>query len=206
MSDAPVVEPVVPAVEPEVPATEPVKTEEPAKPVEAEKPAEPIDPKMVVPETADGYALPVPEGDDGAFAKTAASWFHEAAIPPAQAEKLAAKWNEFAAAQHAAQEQALADADKQAEARFKADDSALRKEWGDKYEANIELGRRAYREFGFDDEVVTALEDKVGAAKLFKIFANIGQKIGEDSALGLDKGSNSLSFASATEKLYGGKA
>jgi hypothetical protein len=158
---------------------------------------------MVVPETPDGYALPVPEGDNGAFAKTASAWFHEAGIPPAQAEKLAVKWNEFAAAQQAAATQAEADAEKQAEAKYKEDDSALRKEWGAKYDANIELGKRAYREFGFTTDVVDAIESKVGSAQLFKIFAKIGQGLGEDTALGLGKSNNTLTMASAAERLYG---
>lgn len=210
MSNEPVVEPAVeptepaaPVAEPVVPAVDPANPAEPAK-ADEPKAAEPVDPKMVVPETPDGYTLPVPEGEDGAFAKTAASWFHEAGIPPAQAEKLAEKWNEFTAEHHRLAAEAEANAEKQAEAKFKADDSALRKEWGDKYDANIELGKRAYREFGFTEDVVDAIESKVGSAELFKIFAKIGQGLGEDTALGLDKGSNTLTFASAAEKLYGG--
>lgn len=187
-----------PAVESAAPATE-AKVETPAAPAEA--PA--VDPKTVVPETADGYTLPVPEGDDGVFAKTAAAWFHEAGIPPVQAEKLATKWNEFAAAQQAAAAESEKALEAQAEAKFKTEDSALRKEWGDKYDANVELGKRAYREFGFTEEVVNAVEDKVGPAQLLKIFASIGQKIGEDTSVGLGSGSNTLTMATAAEKLYG---
>ena len=203
--------PAAPAPEaaPAAPAAAPAATpvsEAPAAPAEAPKaeaetPA--IDPKMVVPESAEGYVLPVPEGDDGAFAKTAAAWFHEAGIPPAQAEKLAAKWNEFSAAQQAQATKAEADAEAQAEAKFKTEDAGLRKEWGAKYDANIELGKRAFREFGFTADIVDAVESKVGPAQLFKIFAKIGQGLGEDQALGLGN-SNTLSFASAAEKLYGG--
>lgn len=205
MSDAPVIDPAAPAVDPAAPAAPvtaaPAIQETPSP--EAAAPAEVIDPKMVVPESADGYTLPVPEGSDGAFAKTASAWFHEAGIPPAQAEKLAAKWNEFSAASQAEATQAAADAEKQAEASFKADDSALRKEWGSKYDSNIELGKRAYREFGFTNDVVDAIEAKVGSAQLFKIFAKIGQGLGEDTALGLGNGNNTLTMASAAEKLYG---
>lgn len=210
MTDA-TIEPAAPAAEPAAaPAaavTEPAAAAAPAaepaaEPAKAAEPA-PVDPKMVVPDSADGYTLPVPEGDDGAFAKTAAAWFHEAGIPPAQAEKLANKWNEFSAAQQEAAKKAEADAEAQAEARFKTEDAELRKEWGAKYDANIELGKRAFREFGFTEEILDAVESKVGPAQLFKIFAKIGQGLGEDQALGLGNG-NTLSFASAAEKLYGG--
>lgn len=205
---APVADPAAPALtDPAAPATDPAApvADPAADPADPATPA--VDPKMTVPETPDGYTLPVPEGDDGAFAKTAAAWFHEAGIPPAQAEKLANKWNEFAKAQGetnaAAEAKAAADAEAQAEAKFKADDASLRKEWGDKYDANIELGKRAYREFGFTPDVVEAIEDKVGSAALFKLFANIGSKIGEDSALGVNSSTSPLTFQSAAAKMYG---
>ena len=48
------------------------------------------------PEAADQYNIPLPDGDDGGFAKQAATWFHEAGLTQRQAEGLAGKWNEFA--------------------------------------------------------------------------------------------------------------
>lgn len=201
--------PAAPAAEP-APAAAPAAPNDPAPtdpaaaaPAATEPEAPAVDPKMVVPESPDGYTLPVPEGEDGAFAKTASAWFHEAGIPPAQAEKLATKWNEFAAAQRAAAAEAEAAAEAQAEATFKEQDASLRKEWGDKYDANIELGKRAFREFGFTEDIVDAVEAKVGPAELFKIFAKIGRGLGEDTAVGVGRGSNTLTFASAAEKLYG---
>jgi hypothetical protein len=188
---------------PEAAPAAPVEQQAPEAAPEAPKETEAaIDPKMVVPETAEGYSLPVPEGDSGEFAKTASQWFHEAGIPPAQAEKLATKWNEFAAANQKAQADAVAAQEAQAEAKFKEEDASLRQEWGAKYDSNIELGKRAYREFGFTEEVVDAVEAKVGPAALFKIFANIGAKIGEDSAVGLNS-SSGISYQSAATALYG---
>lgn len=192
-----------PAAAPAAP-TDPAAPADPAKPAEPAEPAAPaVDPKMVVPESPDGYTLPVPEGEDGAFAKTAAAWFHEAGIPPAQAEKLAAKWNEFAAAQNKTRVDSEAAAEAQAEARFKEEDAGLRKEWGDKYDANIELGKRAFREFGFTPDIVDAVEDKVGPAQLFKIFAKIGSGLGEDTGVGLGGSNTPLTYETAAQKLYG---
>lgn len=184
-----------------VPATQ--ETQDATTTAKEEAPA--IDPKMVVPETAEGYSLPVPEGDNGEFAKTASQWFHEVGIPPAQAEKLATKWNEFAAANQKAQVEAAKAQEAQAEAKFKEEDASLRQEWGAKYDSNIELGKRAYREFGFTEEVVDAVEAKVGPAALFKIFANIGAKIGEDSAVGLNNSGQSMTSQTAATALYGDK-
>lgn len=159
---------------------------------------------MKVPETPDGYKLPVPEGEDGAFAAEAAKWFHEAGIPPAQAEKLAERWNEFAAAQQAAAAEAEAAAEAAAEARYKSEDTALRKEWGDQYAANIELGRRAVKQFGFDADVLSAIESSVGPAKLYRIMANVGKGLGEDTAIGLNSNGVSNADQSAANVLFPG--
>lgn len=79
--------------------------------------------KLGVPESADGYKLPMPEGVDDGFAKTAAKWFHEAGVRPAAASKIAEQWNTFVAEQVKLGEQAdKAESEKQM--------AALEKEWG----------------------------------------------------------------------------
>src|ERR1700748_763608 len=54
--------------------------------------------KLGVPANAEEYKLPVPEGDNGDFAKLASGWMQKANIPPAMARALAAEWNTHAAA------------------------------------------------------------------------------------------------------------
>lgn len=165
---------------------------EEGKPVEsaeqqAEKPAEKpeVDPLAVVPDTAEGYELPLPEGADGEFAKTAAEWFKEEGIPKGQAQKLAEKWNEYAAKYQQQQAEAEQAAAAQRAEQDKADQASLKKEWGDKYDANVELGRRAVRQFEVSADVLSAIEEKVGYAGLLKMFSKIGAGLGEDQAVGL---------------------
>lgn len=124
------------------------------------------------PESADGYKLPVPDGDSGAFAKTAASWFHEAGLTAKQAEALASKWNEFTGTTAQAQ---------QAEFEQKAalDVQALQKEWGEQFEAQSELARRAIREAGLTKEEGQAIERALGVGKAAKVFAFLGKQFGE---------------------------
>ncbi|MFY8121324.1 MAG: hypothetical protein ACOVK7_08045, partial [Burkholderiaceae bacterium] len=82
------------------------------------------------PEKAEDYKLPVPEGDDGAFAKTASEWFKDAGILPQQAEKLAGKWNEFVASQQQAADKVEADRVAALHAKNTAEQADLRNEWG----------------------------------------------------------------------------
>lgn len=145
---------------------------------EAAKALQDMEGKAAVPETADAYALPVPDGQDKAFAGEAAKWMHEAGIPVAQAQALATKWNEYAAAQQQAADQARQQQDE-------TDMSALKKEWGQQHDANIELGRRAVRAFvGQGDEaagLLDKIEAAIGAAETFKLFHRIGKHLGEGS-------------------------
>lgn len=145
---------------------------------EAAKALQDMEGKTAVPESPDAYALPVPEGQDKAFASEAAKWMHEAGIPVAQAQALATKWNEYAATQQQAADQARQQQDE-------ADMTALKKEWGPQHDANIELGRRAVRAFvGQGDEaagLLDKIETAIGAAETIKLFHRIGKHLGEGS-------------------------
>lgn len=130
--------------------------------------------KHAVPETADEYELPVPEGQDGEFAKAAAGWMHEAGIPVEAAKALAGKWNEYQEAAQKQYEQQRAQQDE-------ADVAALKKEWGKQYDANIELGRRAFRTFAGDQEMVEKISQALGSAETLRLFHRIGKNLGEGS-------------------------
>lgn len=135
--------------------------------------------RMGVPETADGYTLPVPEGQDAAFSKQAAQWMHEAGISAKAGEALATKWNEHIAGIQAKAEQEF-------QAKSSADFDALRSEWGNAFNQNSELAKRAAAQFipGSADErgkVIDGLERVMGTANLMKMFAAIGSGLGEHS-------------------------
>ena len=57
----------------------------------------------------------------------------------------------------------------------------LQQEWGKEFDANIEAGRRAARQFGVGEEMLTKMENAIGTKDMLKFFANIGKGMGEDS-------------------------
>lgn len=155
--------------------------------------------KLGVPEKADGYKLPVPEGQSDAFAKEAASWFHEQGIPAKAAEGLTQKFNEYSAAQQAQQMQAFA-------AKSEQEFTGLKTEWGAAFEQNLELGKRAAMQFipGTAEErtaTLQALEQSLGTGKLLKLMANIGQGLGEHKVMGGEAGSGLMTPAQANQRI-----
>lgn len=148
------------------------------------------------PENPDGYSLPIPDGDDGAFAKQAAQWMHEAGLTPAQAQALASKNNEWLSAQvKAFEDQQAIESDRQM--------TELKSEWGQAFEQNTEIARRAAKQFGLEEADLNALEDALGTKKLLTLFNNIGQGLGEHKAQGFGNGDQSfkLSPAAANERI-----
>lgn len=124
------------------------------------------------PKSADEYGLPVPDGGSPDFAKAAAAKFHELGLSKGQAEALAGWYNEQAQSQMGAVQQAQA-------AKVEQDLQALKGEWGGAYEENIELGRRAAREFGLDAAKLTALENAFGTGEMLKFMSKIGRGLTE---------------------------
>jgi len=131
------------------------------------------------PENAEGYKLPVPDGDDGAFAKVAAAKMHELGLSAKQGQALAAWWNEQAGS--ATSQQAAAD-----EAALAADHAALERDWGNERAARTELARRAAKTLDIDEAAMNALEKVAGFSGVMKAFAKIGDMLREDKAEGFD--------------------
>ena len=142
------------------------------------------------PATADAYEIPVPEGESPDFAKAVAPLFHKAGLSATQAKALAEGWNEMQSGQKAAAAQAEADAATAAEAAAKREDATLQAEWGKDYAANKEHARRAAMQFLPGDEAaktafIGEIEKKFGFAATMKMWAAIGQGLGEHTAKGL---------------------
>lgn len=139
--------------------------------------------KLGRPASAEDYKLPVPEGDKGEFAKTAASWFHEAGLNAKQAQMLAEKFNEHGgglAEQHQAQLDQKRD----------ADFAVLEREWGDQFNVRAEVAKRAMREAGLTPEDGALLEDTIGVAKAAKMFEMFGKMMSEHGAKGFENSGN----------------
>lgn len=133
------------------------------------------------PKSADEYKLTVPDGQDDTFAKTAATWMHEAGLHPRQASALAGKWNEFVEAQAKAEEEAFGQ-------KSAAELGQLKKEWGNEYDANVEFSKRALKAAGMTEEEGAALERALGLGKAVKLMAQLGRSLREDSAEGDRRG------------------
>ena len=141
-----------------------------------------INAKLGVPETPDGYKIPVPEkGGDPEFAKLAASWFHKAGVPAKAAAIVAESWNGHVAGLVAAADKAAAD-------KAAIEEGELKTEWGATFEQNTEIAKRGAREFGVTDEQFDALEQVLGLKATVKFFNAIGSKIGEAPVDGLAGG------------------
>lgn len=139
--------------------------------------------KLGVPENADGYKLPVPEGSDATFAKAAAGWFHEAGIPPKAAELIAGKWNEFYGNAIKASEEAE-------KTKSEKGLSDLKIEWAHQFDERSEMARRGLRgvgtEAGLDDNDLKALESTLGTGKMMKLFWRLGEANREGAFAGKD--------------------
>lgn len=125
--------------------------------------------KLGRPEKADEYKV---DGWDDESAKWAKDNFHKLGLSRTQAEKLVASWNE----RTEAQKQASLDAH---QAKIAADDKQLKTEWGQAYDQNTQLARRAVKEFGMDAATIDKLESVLGFAGVMKHMYTIGAKLGE---------------------------
>ncbi|EML1597802.1 hypothetical protein RVY52_002541 [Burkholderia cenocepacia] len=126
-----------------------------------------LEAKHAAPASVEDYQL-----GDGDFAKTAATWFHEAGIPTDAAKALAAKWNGYVSEQNTA-------ADAARLAKGEAELTTLKSEWGADYDKNVELGRQAMRKFGVSGEVIDKLAGASGDAATIKVFSQIGASLSE---------------------------
>jgi hypothetical protein len=154
--------------------------------------------KLGVPETADKYELPLPEGDNGELAKVASDWFHKAGVPKAAAQQITKSWND-----HIGQ---LVKADQDAaKAKSDADLAQLKSTWGQDAQKNEELARRgmtAYgKKAGLESDDLNALESTLGTAKMLKLFLALGQSTAEAGFGGDGGGGFGMTKSAAQEKL-----
>ena len=137
-------------------------------PADAVKAIREMEGKYAVPDSADAYQFPVPQGQDGAFAKQAAAWFHKAGVPVTAAQQIAQEWNK-----------AVQDVETQRQQQIQQDMTALKTEWGTEYDSNLELGRRVMRTFGIAPEAIDKISGQMGDATTLRVFQQIGKGLGE---------------------------
>jgi hypothetical protein len=126
------------------------------------------------PESPDGYDLPIPEGADSEFANEAKGKFHELGLTSKQAAQLTEWFNDRSMG-------AMSQQEEQQVQSSEAQMQELQKEWGKEFDSNIEAGRRAARQFGVQEDVLTKMENALGTKDMLKFFSNIGKGMGEDA-------------------------
>lgn len=141
------------------------------------------------PSSAADYKLPVPEGDPGTFAKAAADKFHELGISTKQANALAEWWNASVSSN-------MDQVKQQSAQQSQADLQALQREWGGAFDENAELGRRAAREFGLDEQKLTRIENAIGTKELLQLMSRIGRGLTEHD---FESGKSTDSFGMTPE-------
>jgi hypothetical protein len=118
------------------------------------------------------YKLPVPDGQPRDFADWAEGVFHEAGLSARQAAAVTNKWNEYVGGmvegETASKQQMLKD-----------QESGLRSEWGQAYDKYDTIAANAITSLGIEDKQLAAIRDSLGFDGAMKLFAKIGEKLGE---------------------------
>lgn len=151
--------------------------------------------KLGRPETAEGYELPVPEGDSGEFADAASGKMHELGLSKSQAQGIAEWYN-------TQQSQMLEQFNQQREQQATENVAAIRKEWGNNFDANVAVANKAISAY-LAPEAIQALRDSgLGSNPHFvKAFHKIGQSLSEAKVI---NGEPSQSGPKSTEDIFYG--
>lgn len=146
------------------------------------------------PEKPEGYEFKAPEGvklDDARM-----SWVngvaHKIGLSKAQHAALVNETLTY-------EGRLISEAQKAVETQQAAELEAVKKEWGAGFEERSELGRRAARAFlpGTAEEkqaFMNAMEMSIGTGAMLKLFANIGEKLGEDKIHAGDDGGRPFGY------------
>jgi hypothetical protein len=157
------------------------------------------------PETPEAYELPVPEGDDGTFAKEFAPILHKNGLTADQAKGLAADWNSYVAKLQADADAAEASRAAAMNAQNTAEATALQNEWGQKHTENMELARRAVQQFMPGEKAgpaIAALESVLGYKGTIQFLHGIGKGLGEGDAAGLGNSNAAPTAKTLAERMY----
>jgi len=143
--------------------------------------------KLGLPDSPDKYdmkvGLPKETQVNEGFAKSMQGVLHKAGVTDAQAKILVAEYNAMQ----------LADLAQQAtdyNLNVAADKQALLDEWKGGHDRMMNRAKTAATSLGFTPDLIDAVEKQVGYAKTYKMFADIGAKLGEDGLVTAGKGTN----------------
>lgn len=127
---------------------------------------------LAAPASADEYGFASMEGADAQSAEIYSNLALKHGIPVKQAQAVFADILALSAETRTASLNEVAE-------ETAAELGRLQAEWGSHYDANVEVARRAVRQFGFSQEELEAMETNIGAAAMYKRFNQIGRQLGE---------------------------
>ena len=131
--------------------------------------------KLGCPEKPEGYVF---GKNDTEFAKSIAPILQESGITQTQLDVLMPKWNEFINAQNQAAEQQLVSDNEKAT-------KDLKNEWGNDYDANIDLAKKATKALGFSADEIDSICKVKGSAWVYKTMAKFGKAFSDDTIKGV---------------------
>ncbi|MFN3991228.1 MAG: hypothetical protein ACK4IS_13330 [Erythrobacter sp.] len=148
------------------------------------------------PDAPDGYEIPAIEGgeiDQGLADRMRQAAF-KAGVPKNAFEALVQEFNQYG-------KELIEQAGDAAINAKKEGSEALRREWGDKFAANVSHANKAMTALELDADYVTRMEAGLGTADTMKLLAKIGMGIGEDALIGGGSGRFQMSKAEAQAEL-----
>lgn len=151
--------------------------------------------KLGRPEKAEGYDLPVPEGDSGEFAGSASGKMYELGLSKSQARGIAEWYN-------TQQSQVIDQYNQQREQQATDNVAAIRKEWGNNFDANVAIANKAVAAYLPPEAVAALKESGLGSNPHFvKAFHKIGQSLSEAKVI---NGEPSQSGPKSNEDIFYG--
>lgn len=149
--------------------------------------------KLGRPESPEKYGIQAPEGADPEVVGWFKSTAHELGLSDKQAQALFTKYNEMAGGRLQAMEE-------QSKAQSEKAIADLRREWGQGYEAQIDMGRRAVAALGLNEQKLSEYEAKLSTGEMLKLFATLGSKMGEPAFAGDRDGASGFGLTPAAAK------
>ena len=135
------------------------------------------------PETADGYKFDLPEEYSPELVKFYQDAAHKAGLTKKQADAFLCDYLDF---EHAAREEYA----KQNQSRVDMATAELKREWGAKYDENLNMALRGAQALELGKEERIALEEAMGQAKAARLFEKVGRALcGEDETPAQTQGS-----------------
>lgn len=126
--------------------------------------------KLGRPASADKYDLHLAPGADDSLAKAIAPVLFEAGLSSKQASAIAQGYNGIMAQMQSARQEAYEKAQQ-------AEMDALRKDWGNDFDARVEIARQAARKYHLDGNAIDALERALGSKNLMTFLHGIGSTV-----------------------------